>query len=350
MDCYNILKLISLNEMNSVALELIDELDFIKNEEQLYIQDEIVNKYEIACSEITRLKVIRNNNRKKNEFDVLANKMINDVKELDFVSKFSINDLILIKNYNFNNKISNMNVEVNLSELEQDIEDYYKYYNKADKFLKKFNYFKFGVNNNESMKITDLITEKSYENYLISLFQSILQLGENIGNSRFNKKSEIYLFDNNTNVYKHNKSILHRDGKVFYTLIKQLLILIKLIKNTTPIINKQVYLYIYKIKHSENSNKLMKTNYDYYLKNQITEPLLPTSYLSYYLGFIFNRRDVTGNYIYPLQHYCNYMSYIFAKNKCINEIKKTHIGLLIDILEQNEIHNYVNDIFYANQE
>lgn len=34
----------------------------------------------------------------------------------------------------------------------------------------------------------------------------------------------------------------------------------------------------------------------------------------------------------------------------LNEIKKNRIGLLIDILEKNEIHNYANDIFYANQE
>jgi hypothetical protein len=95
---------------------------------------------------------------------------------------------------------------------------------------------------------------------------------------------------------------------------------------------------------------LMKTNYDYYVKNQMTEPLLPTNYLSYYLGCLFNRRDVRGNFIYPLQHYCNYMGYIFAKNRCINEIKKTRIGLQIDILEKNEIHDYVNDLFYANRE
>jgi len=350
MDRDNILKIISLNEINSVALELIDEIDLLTNEEPFLIQDEIVNKYEVACSEITRLKVIRNNNRKKIQFDVLADKMTEHVKELDFIGKFSTNDLIRIKKNNFNNETSNMNIEVNLSELEKDIEDYYTYYNKADELLKKFNYFKFGVNNNESTKIVDLISEQSYEDYLKRLFKRVLRLGEQIGNSRFDKKSEMYLFDNNSNAFRQNKAILHRDGKVFNLLVKQLLILIKVIKNTTPIINKEVYSYIYSVKQSENINRLMKTNYDYYVKNQLTEPLLPTSYLSYYLDCFFNRRDVTGNFRYPLQHYCNYMGYIFAKNSCINEINKTRIGLLIDILEKNEIHNYVNDIFYAKQE
>jgi hypothetical protein len=42
------------------------------------------------------------------------------------------------------------------------------------------------------------------------------------------------------------------------------------------------------------------------------------------------------------------MAYIFAQNKCVNEYNKTCIGLQIDILENNEIYNYVDDIFYAN--
>jgi hypothetical protein len=216
--------------------------------------------------------------------------------------------------------------------------------------LKKFNYFKNGVNNNESMKISDLINVSSYEAYLKLLFQRVLKLGEDIGNSRFDKNSEMYLFDNKTNVYKHNKALLHRDGKVFNLLVKQLLILIKVIKNTTPIINKFIYFYIYNVKQSKNINALLKTNYDYYVKKKMTAPLLPTSYLSYYMSCIFNRRDVRGNFIYPLQNYCNYMAYVFARNKCINESNKTYTGLIIDILENNEIYNYVNDIFYTNFE
>lgn len=100
MDRDNILKIISLNEINSVALELINDqyLKNLTNEEQFYIQDEIVNKYEVACSEITRLKAIRYNNKKKVNFNILADKMTEDVKDLDFIDKFSTNDLIHKKN------------------------------------------------------------------------------------------------------------------------------------------------------------------------------------------------------------------------------------------------------------
>ena len=44
------------------------------------------------------------------------------------------------------------------------------------------------------------------------------------------------------------------------------------------------------------------------------------------------------------------MAYIFARNKCKNELKKTRIGLEIYILENNENYNYVNDIFYTSIE
>ena len=348
MDYENILQILALKEINAVAIEVLDDIEYVEEENKFVIDDEKVNRYYEASSEITRLKVIRYNKRKMINYNLVANKMQKDVATLDFIDKFSTNDMITRKRHKFNNEISDMITEIDLSELEKHIDDYDNYTNKADTFLAKFHYFKTGVNNNESMKISDIIETSAYKKYLDNLFETVIRIGTIIANARFNKNSEMYSFDNH-NVYKEeNKAALHRDGKVFKRLVKQLLILVNEIKITTPILNRMIYLYIYNFKQNKNLDMLLQTQFEYYLKNRMQRPLLPTNYFSYFFGWLINT-DVKENSINPytcVKNYYDYMAFIFAKNKIKNEIEKTRIGLEIDILENNEIYNYVHAIFY----
>ena len=142
-----------------------NELD-LDNVEEFVINHEIKNKYELACDEITRIKVTRYQVKKQQRFEVLAEQMTNDMTDFDFIDKFSTTDMIHKRKINFNNKLFDSLVETPLTELQKDIEVYYEHCTKTNDFLNKHKYFKTGVNTCDSIQVEHLLDENSYTTYL----------------------------------------------------------------------------------------------------------------------------------------------------------------------------------------
>ncbi|MDA7495567.1 hypothetical protein N8459_03560 [Nitrosopumilus sp.] len=286
-------------------------------------------KYEESLDNNTIIKV---QNYKKKQVET---KLINIKKRMsdlpNNITNINIMATVQSEQKMINEEINNLMTEEEITNLSN---EYCDYRDKADMFLRKYNYFK--IDNRQMLTTECILSYTMYANYITKLFKNIHWLGHqiisnNMDNLYYSKVEQIHV---------KNKNITR-----FTLLVTQLYNMLYSISDTDNILRQIIKTHIVETANVENYNKLQNKINKYIINKQLNRPMLSTTWYEYFKYKCTTSVNSQGNYIYSINQYLEYCALIYSANKLQNELVTVQNQMIID----SDIVDWLDYMFYFKQ-